>query len=212
MLELAVKKLGEYNPVEDNMTTRAKKLLQKSAHAMISRQELSGQQVASYLLDLEDDFTSHSYRNFHWTSFESFVNREDPSPECCPSKASVNTPETTRNNATADPDDDDDSESQSDSEHETEPRFLNDVLGEQDPEEAADIGDADEEIRVSFDGTGKLVCMGNQLADYQKRGTELDRVCAWDFIFRVDRISKSSDRRRLRPTAENEDNLRKGII
>ncbi|KAJ7842470.1 hypothetical protein B0H14DRAFT_2297674, partial [Mycena olivaceomarginata] len=78
MLELAVKKLKDFDPQEDEMTTRAKKLLQKCAYAMISQQELSAQQVALYLLDFEDHFTSHSYRNFYWTSFENFINREDP--------------------------------------------------------------------------------------------------------------------------------------
>ncbi|KAF8198385.1 hypothetical protein K438DRAFT_1672556, partial [Mycena galopus ATCC 62051] len=82
MLELAVKKLGEFNPHEDDTTTRAKKLLQKCAYAMLSQQELSVQQVASYLLDFQDHFTSHTYRNLYWTSFENFINREDPSPEC----------------------------------------------------------------------------------------------------------------------------------
>ncbi|KAJ7465544.1 hypothetical protein FB451DRAFT_1041425, partial [Mycena latifolia] len=60
MLELAVRKLGEFNPLEDDLTTCAKKMLQKCAYAMLSQQELSGQQVASYLLDFEDHFTSHS--------------------------------------------------------------------------------------------------------------------------------------------------------
>ena len=35
-------------------------MLQKCAHAMISHQELSSQQVMSYLLDLEDYFTKSS--------------------------------------------------------------------------------------------------------------------------------------------------------
>ncbi|KAJ7626987.1 hypothetical protein FB45DRAFT_749408, partial [Roridomyces roridus] len=39
--------------------------------------------------------------------------------------------------------------------------------------------------------------MGNQLADYQLRGNELKNICAWDFISHVDRIRKSTDRRRL---------------
>ncbi|KAJ7200368.1 hypothetical protein GGX14DRAFT_312675, partial [Mycena pura] len=78
MLELAVKKLGEYNPLENNLTVRAKKMLQKCAYAMLSQQELSAQQVASYLMDFEDHFTSHSYRNLYWTSFESFINNELP--------------------------------------------------------------------------------------------------------------------------------------
>jgi hypothetical protein len=32
MLEIAAKKLGEYNPVEDNTSIHAKKLLQKCVH------------------------------------------------------------------------------------------------------------------------------------------------------------------------------------
>ncbi|KAJ6570659.1 hypothetical protein B0H10DRAFT_1629761, partial [Mycena sp. CBHHK59/15] len=66
MLELAVKKLGDINPFKTYLTVRAKKMLQKCAYAMISQQELSEQQVASYLMDFEDHFTSHSYRNLYW--------------------------------------------------------------------------------------------------------------------------------------------------
>ncbi|KAJ7831845.1 hypothetical protein B0H14DRAFT_2364964 [Mycena olivaceomarginata] len=65
MLELPVKKLGDFNPLEDDLTVRAKKMLQKCAYAMLSQQELSSQQVVSYLLDFEDHFTNHSYRNFY---------------------------------------------------------------------------------------------------------------------------------------------------
>ncbi|KAJ6595421.1 hypothetical protein B0H10DRAFT_1673426, partial [Mycena sp. CBHHK59/15] len=50
MLELAVKKLGNYNPLEDDLMMRAKKMLQKCAYAMISQQELSAQQVASSMV------------------------------------------------------------------------------------------------------------------------------------------------------------------
>jgi hypothetical protein len=39
-LELAVRKLGEYNPLDDELTIQAKQMLQKCAHAMISQQEL----------------------------------------------------------------------------------------------------------------------------------------------------------------------------
>ncbi|KAF8162220.1 hypothetical protein K438DRAFT_1776101 [Mycena galopus ATCC 62051] len=37
-------------------------------------------------MDFEDHFTSHSYRNLYWTAFESFINKELPSPECYPAK------------------------------------------------------------------------------------------------------------------------------
>lgn len=49
---------------------------------MISHQELSVQQVASYLLKQGDHYTSHTYRSLYWTSFEQFFDREIPSPEC----------------------------------------------------------------------------------------------------------------------------------
>ncbi|KAJ7162715.1 hypothetical protein C8R43DRAFT_819626, partial [Mycena crocata] len=81
-LEVAVRKLGDFDPEADDLTTRAQKLLQKCAHSMISNQELSAQQVVSYLMDFEDHFTSHTYTNLYWTSFEGFINVEDPSPEC----------------------------------------------------------------------------------------------------------------------------------
>ena len=81
-LELAVGKLGEYNPQDDDLTVHTKRLLQKCAYLMISHQELSAQQVCSYLLDYEDNFTSHKYNNLYWTSFEKLIDDEDPSPSC----------------------------------------------------------------------------------------------------------------------------------
>ncbi|KAF8231803.1 hypothetical protein L208DRAFT_1275007, partial [Tricholoma matsutake] len=81
-LEIAVCKLGECNPWDDEPTVRAKRMLQKCAHAMIAHQELSSQQVMLYLLELEDHFTSHEFKNLFWTLFKAAVNSEDPSPEC----------------------------------------------------------------------------------------------------------------------------------
>ncbi|KAF9642078.1 hypothetical protein BDM02DRAFT_3133344, partial [Thelephora ganbajun] len=81
-LELAVKKLGEFDPDADEATMRAKRMLQKCAHAMISHQELSAQQVAAYLVGGGDHYTSHRFRNLYWMSFEASVNDEHPSPEC----------------------------------------------------------------------------------------------------------------------------------
>ncbi|KAJ7443548.1 hypothetical protein FB451DRAFT_960143, partial [Mycena latifolia] len=77
-LELAVTRLGEFDPVQDDLESRARKLLQKCAHSLISKQELSAQQVVSYLMDFEDHFTSHEYVNLYWTSLEGLINKEDP--------------------------------------------------------------------------------------------------------------------------------------
>ncbi|KAF8214481.1 hypothetical protein K438DRAFT_1435091, partial [Mycena galopus ATCC 62051] len=153
MLELAVKKLGEFNPFADDLTIHAKRMLQKCAHAMISQQELSGQQVASYLMDFEDHFTSHNYRNFYWTAFEAFINQQLPSPECYPSKQATHTSES--------------------SEQPNEDKGIAHNGTEMD----ANLAGENEEVQVSVDGSGNLVPLANQLADYQKRGTELDNVC-----------------------------------
>ncbi|KAJ7453711.1 hypothetical protein B0H11DRAFT_1741004, partial [Mycena galericulata] len=65
-LELAATKLGDFNPEEDEFSTRARRLLQKCAYAMTAQQELSGQQVVSYIMGFEDHFTSHKYVNVYW--------------------------------------------------------------------------------------------------------------------------------------------------
>ncbi|KAJ7476627.1 hypothetical protein FB451DRAFT_1033379, partial [Mycena latifolia] len=67
-LELAVTKLGDFDPTASDLETRARKLLQRCAHSLISKQELSAQQVVSYLMDFEDHFTSHNYVNLYWTT------------------------------------------------------------------------------------------------------------------------------------------------
>ncbi|KAJ7739226.1 hypothetical protein DFH07DRAFT_688368, partial [Mycena maculata] len=165
MLELAVKRLGEFDPLQDELTIRAKRMLQKCAYAMISQQELSAQQVASYLMDFEDHFTSHSYRNLYWTTFETFINRQLPSPECYPSKnARVGT----------------DSSQIINEEPNNGNQTVDDTEDEDDPDHDVDEDeqrDDEHEVTVSTNGSGELVPMGSQLADYQKRGTELNDVC-----------------------------------
>jgi len=81
-LNLTIHKLGEPSRVEDDCRTQAKQLLQKCAYSMLSHQELSGQQVALYLMGYGDHFTSHQYSLFSWVVFEHFLNCINPSPEC----------------------------------------------------------------------------------------------------------------------------------
>ncbi|KAI0814970.1 hypothetical protein BC629DRAFT_1579595 [Irpex lacteus] len=90
-LELAVKRLGEFDPDsiqvdegkpdEDKYMVYAKRLLRRCAHAILTHQELSGQQVASFLLGYQDCFTSDSFANLYWPSVERHVEGLLPSPE-----------------------------------------------------------------------------------------------------------------------------------
>ncbi|KAF5335803.1 hypothetical protein D9611_009612 [Ephemerocybe angulata] len=82
-LETAVKKLETVEKrSEIDSEDRSKNLLQKCAYELLSRQELSGPQVASFLMDYPDHFSSHEYRCLFWTAAESFIEECLPSPEC----------------------------------------------------------------------------------------------------------------------------------
>jgi hypothetical protein len=186
-LELAVNKLGEYDPQADELMLRSKRLLQKCAYAMISHQELSAQQVCSYLMDFEDHFTSHEYRNLYWMNFEKFIDNEDPSPECYGKKQSP-------------PEGSDDQENQPDIlldsldlnvNHETQ---NSEHISE--PEERENHNESIDEVVVSVDRqTGKLVARANQVADYQLRGEYLYDICVWDFVARVEKIKRKNCRK-----------------
>ncbi|KAJ3766705.1 hypothetical protein FB446DRAFT_767331 [Lentinula raphanica] len=81
-LESALLRLGPYLNEDDDITVHAKRLLQRCSYAMINQQELSAQQVASYLLDHGDHYTSHTYAKLFWPLFENYINAQKPSPEC----------------------------------------------------------------------------------------------------------------------------------
>ena len=162
-LELATKKLGEYNPDDDEITIWAKKLLQKCAYSMISHQELSAQQVASYLMDYEDHFTSHQYRNLYWTTFEKHVNQEQPSPECYPSNIniSLDTENEPEHDTELEPTNeidvahatDNDRDNISNAELEFEHSNENGDLMNSD----AELDESDEELSISINSSGELI-------------------------------------------------------
>ncbi|KAJ7720687.1 hypothetical protein B0H16DRAFT_1230146, partial [Mycena metata] len=165
-LEGAVHKLGAFNPEDDDLETRAKRLLQRCAHSLIAKQELSAQQVMSYLMDFEDRFTSHEYVNLFWTSFEKFVDVEDPSPECY-LKASL-----AQSNPAASseqvPEDEDESDAESAADLEEDPMHVA-------AEELAP-GDENDLITITLDAAGRIAPTANQACDYQKRGEVLEDV------------------------------------
>ncbi|KAL1689114.1 hypothetical protein GGG16DRAFT_30618, partial [Schizophyllum commune] len=152
-LELAVKKLGEYNPDEDEKEVRAKKMLQKCAYALLSHQELSAQQVASYLLDFEDHFTSDQFTNLYWAAFEGHINHEDPSPECYVMSTT--------------------GDSQARPVKEVASAVDHTPASDGTPSEddgAKSYLDDDDEVVITFSREGRMQPSSNQVADYCARG------------------------------------------
>lgn len=174
-LELAVKKLAIACPDEDDKTLRAKRLLQKCAYAMISHQELSSQQVASYLMDYEDHFTSHSYRNLNWPAAEHLIDQQDPSPECKTRSACSMLTEYMNDDESAVDDDEPEAD---------EPTNICD--------DNLELGDEPESSEVTIDAlpSGSIIAKAGQLLDYQMRGMPFSDLNYWDFIAKVDKIRK----------------------
>jgi hypothetical protein len=154
-LHIAVNKLGERKPDESDDWSRAKRLLQKCAHSLISNQELSAQQIASYLMGYEDHFSSHKYQNLYWTSFERHLETEDPSPECSPSVE----------------------ENQSTDEHEQESDDTINAMDDGDEELENDLNygnrSADaklhndkDEVGLSAGNSGTVLACSSQISDY----------------------------------------------
>ena len=205
-LKLAVEKLGEYDPAADEATIRAKRMLQKCAYAMLSHQELSAQQVASWLVGGGDHYTSHNFRNLYWTAFEASINAEKPSPECYKVRSATSTEEIDDIVNDTDVGNEDDSKGEQprvrrestscdgissearDGEDEDEDEDEDD-----DDEDNSRSGDTDD-VHLSFSHSGHVFERSSQVEDYKFRAEELSHVSVWDFVSTVDQIPKSVDR------------------
>ncbi|KAF5343263.1 hypothetical protein D9757_015149 [Collybiopsis confluens] len=182
-LARAVAKLGECDPNEDVFTVRAKKLLQKCAYAMISQQELSAQQVCTYLLDLDDHFTSHQYANLFWLSFESVVEKQTPSIKC----GTINN-DSHDNDANRDPNLDDDIANIEEEQGHDDKIESDETLNRAQPH----YSPADEENEIRLTGTpqGELVPSGTQVDDYVLRSSQLEAVSLWKMIASYGKVAK----------------------
>lgn len=175
---------SEYDPEDGELTLQAKELIRKSAHAMISHQELSAQQVSSYLLDLGDHYTSHQFQNLFWTLFEKYFEEMLLGLRCA-TKYSINV--------------DGDSTNKQPTEVENlEDNHLELSLDESNEEDSTDklaeqVLDVDE-VGITTDQEGVLVPKANQVQNYHLRSKELQGTCLWDFIAHVEKrkISKHS--------------------
>ena len=173
-LELAVKKLGEFDPNADEVTLRAKRMLQKCAYAMVSHQELSAQQVAAYLVGGGDHYTSHSFRNIYWTSFEASINNERPSPECYKATNAESSQSSKKHEDIESSDDEEDSVAET-SDDETD-------------------ADGEDDVHIAFSRTGNIFECSSQVSNYRFRAKELDHLSVWEFVSTVDQVSKSQHR------------------
>jgi len=166
-LQLAVKKCEEVDDDDDDFVVKSKWLLQKCAYAMVSHQEMSAQQVASYLMDYEDHFTSDSFSNLYWASFERFVDHDDPID---------------LGRTVGEVDDPDDDEGVSEIEEGGED------VGE---DESEPLGVDDQEVSISINEGGTVTELADQVSDYTLRPEEVSDLCLWDFVAKTEKVCGS---------------------
>jgi hypothetical protein len=198
-LEVALKKLGDYDPTDTDVEHRAKKMLQKCVYAVLSHQELSGQQVAAYLKGHGDHYSSHKYRSMYWTAFERSIDTEDPSPECYNPQS---------------PDGSDGKETTDGSEESGDDPNPNELPDVGEGENVAvtvqetDVLFFDEEdgdVTIAATHNGSVVQCSSQVHDYRFRALALNHLSVWQFVSRVDKVPKRASRRRVYDDAEDDD-------
>lgn len=183
-LQLAVKKCEDISDEEDAFTVKSKRLLQKCAYALISHQEMSAQQVASYLMDYEDHFTSHSFAPLYWASFERYVER------CDDEKLFTNF----ENNG-----DNPDLDHDVPMTNETSKGQDEREIGTVDEETGGDSANEDE-VAIRIDDSGNISILADQISDYTLRPRELTPMCLWDFVAKTEKVY----RRKKSFTASND--------
>ncbi len=142
----------------------------------MTKQELSGQEVAMYLMEYEDHFTSHSFKPLFWTSFEHAIDIMDPCPEC-------NVRDESRSSESSRPSSDDVAGEEGD--------ILPQTVESKDiPIEHDTLYTDHEEVYVTADASGNLLHRGSLVDDYIYRGSKLQNYSLWDYVSCISKVPK----------------------
>ena len=174
-LQLAVKKCKDVDDADDDFTTHSKHLLQKCAYAMVSHQEMSAQQVASYLMGYEDHFTSEQFNCLYWASFERYIERNDDDKLCPGVVESGSDPVGSEEGPDL---------GGAQEEHER----LSKLAIERDDEPQGDEEDDNEEVSIRVDDTSNVSVLVDQVSDYTLWPHELQELCLWDFVAKAEKM------------------------
>ena len=158
------------------------------------------QQVCSYLMDYEDHFTSHSFNNLYWTSFESFIDKQDLSPKCtCHQRAQDGM--TTAAKPTTD------AKVWDRVEENDQPNLDQTVDDNGGPENSEEQHEdiEDEEVGISMDPSGRVYARAAQVLDYQLQCDELKGISVWDFVAQVQKTRIWKSRSQQKGTDESDE-------
>jgi hypothetical protein len=208
LLEHALTHLNQYNNSDDTDHVRAKRILMRCANAVISKQELSAQQVASYLLGSSDFYASHSFKDFYWKTYEGYIlhclpdtqtNQEEVLGDEDPL---INTDEelSATNALPHAANEDPESDSHSNSSSDIDISEGDSITSCDYPNHEEGLSDGalnhlahpafqcNEYVTVSFDTNGVLKPKASTVCDYIYRPKEMLSLCLWDFLSMTNKI------------------------
>ncbi|CAF1357094.1 unnamed protein product, partial [Adineta steineri] len=152
----------------DNAVEKSRKLVLRCYNMIASHQEISGVQVASYLMNYGDHYTTHTFRNLFLISIESYLQKE-----LVKSRVNKKHIEEEETDVMPNPFD----ENQEGDIKEDEEQFL---------------------LEPAHTTNGNRYVMVNTRLDYQHRSKDLNELCLYDFVSHFHKkIIDKSDRRLL---------------
>ena len=188
---------------------RVKHMLQRCVYAMLLHQELSAPQVISYLMDYNNHFTSHKFISFNWSIPELYVNQTMPLDHVVSSRS------TNMSDPSVDVDNSDPVPVLPSSPAFDIPPDHYDVSDVSDADRIGSVPDEPEvstipvsddgDVILQLDSANNLVVRPSLLENYLLRSSELEDVCLWDYMSRVEKVSKVADKKKHRWRRSHDD-------
>ena len=212
LLEHALLHLNQYNESDDTDHVQAKRILMRCTNAVISKQELSTQQIASYLLGSSDFYTSHSFKDFYWKSYEGYiihclpdadVDDLHPSESVLANEDDVHANDPASTSINDGHHSDAESDSTSDILDVRSALSFDDLILDESPLSSVDLTDplcdllansaiqCNEYVMVTIDSQGQLKPKAMTVSDYLYHPKAMLHLCLWDFLTMTKKIHLS---------------------
>lgn len=168
-LQMAVSKIVDTAVVVDDVSVCVKRMLVKCSNSLISKQELSAQQVASFLMSYGDHYSSHKFRFFYWKGIEMYIDGL---------YSAVSTQTETWSVSNDSGNEEEDSENEDHCSGDKTITCIDDVM-------------------LRCNRQGDIAVKANQMMDYMYRPLVFSHMCLWDYVACVDKITIKAESRRV---------------
>lgn len=137
----------------ENSIEKARKLVLRCYNALASQQELSGAEVATYLMDFGDHYTSHTFVNIFLIGIERYLQNELNQAKAAHSSSVT-----------------------------TAPTINSDLIDSCVDEEDKNVSAIEEQFLIEHPSDPQKLVLVNLRVDYQYRSVALESICLYEFV------------------------------